>query len=383
MRPVSGKSGRLWGRIGGIVHGTLIASLLTETKFHLVSSQRLMGKFMTAFLQAPALARNRSTLLVIAAGIVGWVALNLAVLKLANGFLPFDRPNMAGAPFGVQMAMPTLGLIEQLALMGLVWLLTRKREPVDMAARAPAVRRAWAETLGLLAYAMAAQVGGWLLGPALGYRPFSFHIAGTLVGCSVLASPGEALVWAGYNFFAFALVPYLWFRRRYTDRDLNLISSNRLGDWLVIAAVLIVESAVQLAAMPGVFKMSPEAFMKAAPIAFLLYFFGTVLPTMVLIYAILLPRYLKLTGSTALSVILGGLTYALMHLVEGWSLFTSPRDIALSLLFVFVSYTGPGMFKAYVTLRTGNAWVHALGYHAVAPHVIVDAPMIAKVFRIV
>jgi len=35
-----------------------------------------------------------------------------------------------------------------------------------------------------------------------------------------------------------------------------------------------------------------------------------------------------------------------------------------------------------VTLRTGNAWVHALGYHAMAPHVIADAPMIARVFAI-
>jgi hypothetical protein len=32
---------------------------------------------------------------------------------------------------------------------------------------------------------------------------------------------------------------------------------------------------------------------------------------------------------------------------------------------------GPGMFKSFVTPRTGNAWVHALGYHAVAPHVVV------------
>jgi len=107
-----------------------------------------------------------------------------------------------------------------------------------------------------------------------------------------------------------------------------------------------------------------------------------VLPTMVLIYAILLPRYLKITGSPALTVILGGLTYALMHLVEGWSSFRTPHDIALSVIFVFVSYTGPGMFKAFVTLRTGNAWVHALGYHAVAPHVLADAPLIATVFGI-
>jgi hypothetical protein len=128
--------------------------------------------------------------------------------------------------------------------------------------------------------------------------------------------------------------------------------------------------------------MRPGAFVEAAPIAFMLFLFGTVLPTMVLIYAILLPRYMRLTGSTALTVILGGLTYASMHLVEGWSSFHGAHDAALSVLFVIVSYTGPGMFKAYATCRTGNAWVHALGYHAVAPHVLVDTPMIAIVFGV-
>jgi hypothetical protein len=81
-------------------------------------------------------------------------------------------------------------------------------------------------------------------------------------------------------------------------------------------------------------------------------------------------------------VLLGGLTYAAMHIVEGWSAFDSPRDTALSLLFVLLTYFGPGMMKGVLTLRTGNAWVHALSYHAVAPHVIVDTPLIVKVFGI-
>jgi hypothetical protein len=326
--------------------------------------------------------RTRFKTWVIVAGVIGYLLLNLLVLRLANGFLPFDRPALAGMPFALQVAMPSLGLIEQLALMGLVWWLTRRHAPFDMAARAPGTARTWFETLGLLAYAILAQVGGWIIGPALGYRPFSFHLAGTLVGCSTLASPGEAILWSGYNFVAYAVIPYLVFRRAYSNRDLNLVSTDRRNDWLVILTVLVVESAVQLAAFPGVFKMTPDAFIKAAPIAFLIFFFGTVLPTMVLIYAILLPRYLKLTGSTAATVILGGLTYALMHLVEGWSALGNAHDIALSVAFVFVSYVGPGMFKSYATLRTGNAWVHALGYHAIAPHVIADTPMIAAVFGI-
>ena len=337
---------------------------------------------MTATTQPRDQWGPRNELIVIGGGVIAWLVMNAAVLKLADGGLPFDRPAMYGMPFALQLAMPSLGLIEQLALMVFVWWLTRRRRPFDMAARSPARALAWRETASVLGYAMLGQIGGWILGPALGFRPFGFHLAGSMVGCSNPATPAEAVVWAAYNFLVFAVVPYLWFRRRYSNGDLNLVSTDRANDWTVIIAVLLVESAVQLAAMPGVFNMTLDAFLKAAPIAFAVFLFGTVLPTMVLIYAILLPRYLRLTGSTALTVVLGGLTYALMHLVEGWTSFRSPHDLGLSVLFVFVSYTGPGMFKSFVTLRTGNAWVHALGYHAIAPHVIVDTPMIAKVFGV-
>jgi hypothetical protein len=166
---------------------------------------------------------------------------------------------------------------------------------------------------------MLGQVGGWIVGPALGYRPFSFHLAGSMVGCSTPPTPCEALVWASYNFMIFAAVPYLYFRRTYSSRDLSLVSVDKSNDWRVILTVLVIESGVQILAMPGIFKMTLPAFLRSAPLAFILFFFGTVLPTMILIYAIILPRYLRLTRSPALTVILGGLTYALMHLVEGWS----------------------------------------------------------------
>ena len=315
-------------------------------------------------------------------GVLGWIALNLAALYLAGGYLPFDRPALVGMPFAVQMAVPTLGMIQIFAMMGLVCWLTRKREPIDMAARAPDRRRAAIETGGLLTYAILGQVGGWILGPAMGYSPFSFHLAGTLVGCSRLVSPGETIVWCVYNFVVFAVITLLWFRRQYTPIQLNLKSMNIGADVWIILIIGVVESATEVATLPGIFKLAPHTLLLAAPLTFALYFFGTVLPTMILIYAILLPRYLKLTGSIMATVILGGLTYALMHLVEGWSSFANPRDTALSLIFVFLTYTSPGMFKSYFTLRTGNAWAHALGYHAFAPHLFIDTPLIAKVFAI-
>jgi len=347
-----------------------------------VSHQRLMKVGYAVQASAVRIDRPlwRNPLVLLA--VIGWAAANCAAVVLADGYLPFDRPALAGASFAAQMAGPSVALLEVFALMGVVWWLTRRRAIPDMAARAPAKTRAAYETVALLAYAMLGQVGGWVVGPALGYRPFSFHIAGTLVGCSTLSSPGEVWTWMGYNFLVFAVVPYLWFRHRYSAVDLNLKSSAPLSDLRVILVVGVIESAVELWAFPGIFKLTTHQLALAAPLSFLVFFLGTVLPTMVLIYAILLPRYLKLTGSTTATVILGGLTYALMHLVEGWSLFATPRLTALSLIFVFLQYTGPGMFKSFVTLRTGNAWVHAIAYHAIAPHVIADTPMIAKVFAI-
>ncbi len=282
-----------------------------------------------------------------------------------------------------KMAAPSFVMIEIFLLMGVVYWLTRKRAIPDIAARAPARRVAGRETAALLAYAAAGQVGGWIVGPALGFRPFSFHIAGTLVGCSTPPPPGEVLTWAIYNFLVFAVVPYLWFRRRYDPVALNLRSTNRRNDLLVIAVVCLIEGAFECSTLGAdILRLSPRQLLVGAPLGFLLFFIGTVLPTMVLIYAILVPRYLKLTGSATTTVLLGGLTYALMHIVEGWSAFDSPRDAALSLIFVVLGYLGPGMIKTYITLRTGNAWVHAFGYHAVAPHVLIDTPLVVQAFGI-
>jgi hypothetical protein len=57
-------------------------------------------------------------------------------------------------------------------------------------------------------------------------------------------------------------------------------------------------------------------------------------------------------------------------------------NTGLSLIFVLLQYLGPGMFKSVLTLRTGNAWVHALSYHIIAPHVIVDT-LVIRTFGIV
>ncbi len=311
-----------------------------------------------------------------------WIVAYLVVLWLAHGALPFDRPAVAHLPFASQVAAPTIGMIEILALMVLTFLLTRKRVIPYMAARAPERRVALRETLLVLAYAALGQVGGWIVGPLLGYRPFSFHLAGTLYGTSLTQTPTDVWIWTSYNFLVFAVAPYVYFRRRYTNTDLNLRSVDRRNDARLILVILVIESVFEASVFGGILRLSPRQVLLGAPLSFVIFFIATVVPTMVLIYAILLPRYLKLTGSAISTVLLGGMTYAVMHIVEGWSAFGSARDAVLSLLFVLLSYVGPGMIKSVLTLRTGNAWVHALGYHAVAPHVVVDAPLVVKIFGI-
>jgi len=312
-----------------------------------------------------------------------WTGGTVAVLLLAHGSLPFDRPAVAALPFAAQVVGPSVAMIEIFALMIVAFLVTRNRAIPDLAARAPARPTAARETVLLLAYAALGQIGGWAVGPALGYRSFSFHLAGSMFGGDMTTRPAEVWIWALYNFVVFALAPYLYFRRRYTNAELMLRSTDRRNDTLVIVIVLGIESAVELAVFrTNVLGLSLRQVLVGAPLSFAVFFIGTVLPTMILIYAILLPRYLKLTGSVTSTVLLGGLTYAAMHLVEGWSAFDSPRDIALSVIFVVFQYFGPGMIKSVLTLRTGNAWVHAFGYHAIAPHVIVDTPMVVKVFGI-
>jgi len=315
--------------------------------------------------------------------VVAWLVANALVVVLARGHLPFHRPLVQDRPFAAQLVFANLALVEVLLLFWVVYALTRRRVVPDLATRAPDRDTARRETLLLVAYGVLGLVGGYVLGRALGWHPFSFHIIGTLYGTDEPITPAEALVWAGYNAIVYALLPYLYFRRRYSATDLNLRSTDRRNDLTVIAVVLLIEAVVLLVGFsPAIFDLGGRQLALGLPLTFALYFVGTVLPTMVFIYCILVPRFLRLTGSTATTVILGGVTYALLHCFDGWLAFDTPGAVLLSVIFLFMQYLGPGMVKTVLTVRTGNAWVHVWAYHAVAPHVIADTPLIAKVFRL-
>jgi hypothetical protein len=326
-----------------------------------------------------ALLAERSVQITIAA----WVAAHVVVLLVARGHLPFHRPSVGDQPYAQQLAAPTVALLEVFLLIAVVYWLTRRREIPDVAARAPERPIARRETLGMVGYGALGLLGGLLLGKALGYHPISFHLTGTLYGTDEPVTVAEVLVWAAYNFTVFAVLPFVWFRRRYSATQLNLRSSDRRNDLLVIVVILVIEGLVELAAVSaGIFDLSPKQLALGAPLSFALYLVGTVLPTMIFIQCVLVPRYLALTGSTATTVILGGVTYAALHAYDGWLAFTTPGAVVLSVIFIFLQYFGPGMIKTVLTLRTGNAWVHVWAYHAIAPHTLADTPLVVKIFRL-
>jgi len=325
------------------------------------------------------LLRQRSVQIAIG----GWAVCNLVILTLAGAALPFDRPLLAGRSVTQQVVGANIALLEVLLLIGVTYLLTRSRTKPDLAARAPDRALARRETLLLLGYGVLGQIGGLLLAHLFGWHPFGFHLAGTLYGTHETLSAAEAITWASYNFTVYAIIPYLLFRRRYSAEALNLTSTNRRNDLLVIVVVLGIEATLDLSALSAAtFQLPTRQLLLGLPLTFLLYFVGTVLPTMVFIYCILVPRYLKLTGSVATTVLLGGLTYMLVHVFDAWTAFGAPRDALLSVAFLLLTYVGPGMMKTVLTLRTGNAWVHVWAYHALAPHTLMDTPLIVKVFHI-
>lgn len=314
--------------------------------------------------------------------LVAWVATNAGLIALGGGHLPFHASKLADPPTAGAVLQTNAMFLEVFALMGVVHLLTRRRPLPDLAARAPEREVAARETALLVAYGALAMIGGYLVGHAFGWHAFGFHLDGMVMRTGQAVVPHEALGWATYNVLAYAVAPFLFFRRRYTTDQLSLHSSNRRADLEVILVVLVLESTVQLLLDPAVLHLDSRQLLLGAPLTFVISFAGTVLPTMVFVYCILTPRYLRLTGSFPATVVLGGLTYASLHILDGWTNLASPTDALLSALYVLLFYTAPGMFKTFITLRTGNAWAHVWAYHAIAPHTLIDTPLFVKIFAI-
>jgi hypothetical protein len=312
-------------------------------------------------------------------GLAVWVLFSAAIPFLAQGVIPFDQPMLATMPYQARVMMEVFGPIVAFITISVAYALTRRRL-VDLAARAPERSVAFRETVGLLAYGAVVLIGGVFVGRLAGIHRLGLHLAGSMFGMTDTVTPREVWAWSLYNFTFYAAIPYLWFRRRgYSREQLCLKSSNPLNDTIVILVILAAGLVFDLPGNP-IWKLSGSQFAAGATLAFVYSFLGTGLPVMIFLTSILVPRYQKLTGSTAATAVLGGFTYAAMHLSEYWTRYDTPAHAALSVIFIVLFFGGPGMVKAYLTLRTGNAWVHLWGYHVIWPHVTGDTPLFVKVF---
>jgi hypothetical protein len=328
--------------------------------------------------EARAFLRNR----IVQTGIAVWIIFAAAIPLLAHGAVPFDQPGLTREPFAARVYSLIISPLVELIFVAVAFAITRRRTVV-IAERTPARDIAMRETIGVLIYGAVILVAGQFAGRALGMQGIGQHLTGSLFGLgNYVVTPRDTLIWAAYNFVFYAVIPYLYFRRRgYTPRQLCLQSNNPLNDTAVILAVLGVGIVSELPRLP-LWQLDAHQLAIGIPLTFVLCLLGTGLPVMVFLCAILIPRYYKLTGSTAATCVLSGFTYASMHLAEYWTRYDSPAHAALSVIFVFLTFGGPGIVKGYLTVRTSNAWVHLWGYHAIWPHVTGDTPMFVKIFGI-
>jgi len=322
--------------------------------------------------------RERSLLL----GMIIWLACVAAIYPISHGVLPFNRPNISALSFQQQIVFQVFQPIVFFIFLGVIYWLTRRRAIPDMASRAPDRSVAVRETLLMWAYAAVVLGAGQIIGSKFFGQGIGLHLNGSLFGVTHMQTPREVWFWAAYNFLLYAAVPYLVFRARgYSWEALNLKSANPRNDALVILVVLAMESALEFG-LSGVTRLSGHQVILGATLSFGVHLLGTGLPIMVFIYSILMPRYAKLAGSATTTVLLGAVSYAALHVTEYWTVYDSPSHGALSIIFVLLTFFWPGLIKSYLTVRTGNAWVHLWGYHAIAPHVTSDTGNIVKFFNI-
>lgn len=315
-------------------------------------------------------------------GLAVWAVFSAAIPFLAHGSIPFDQPWLASMRYSMRVAIWITGPVFALTIIGVTFALTHHRA-VEIGSRAPERSVALRETIGLLIYGALVLIAGLFLGRMIGRHRIGLHLAGSMFGLADTVTTGEAYAWSVYNFVFYAALPYWFFRRRgYSNEALCLKSSDIRNDALVILAVLAIGLSGNL--LPGnrIWSLNIHQIAAGGALAFILSLFGTGLPIMIFLTAILVPRYKKLTNSTAATVVLSGFTYALLHLTEYWTRYDTPAHGALSIIFIVLLFGGPGMVKGYLTLRTGNAWVHLWGFHAIWPHVTDDTPIFVKIFGI-
>jgi hypothetical protein len=310
-----------------------------------------------------------------------WVLISVAAVLLCHGTMPLPIGPHPGQPAAMAISS-SIALIFMVLEIGLVALITRRRALPDLAARAPERSVALRETIALWLYGALVLLAGRFIGLHFFGEGIAMHLNGSLVGATRVQSPAEVYTWAAYNGILLAVVPYVVFRMRgYSNQQLNLKSSNLKSDVIVIAVVLAIGCFMDLTLNGNFLKLTHHQQIVGGLLSFVLHLFGTDLPVMIFIYAVLMPRYAKLAAPVT-AFLLGAASYPAMHVFESWTRYDSLAHSALSVIVVFLFFFPPGLMKSFLTLRTGNAWVHVWGFHAISPHVTVDTRLIVRDFDI-
>jgi len=310
-----------------------------------------------------------------------WVLVSVAAVVLCHGTMPLQIGPHPGKPVAMVISS-SIALIFLVLEIGLVGLITRRRALPDLGARAPEGSLALRETLALWIYGALVLLAGRFIGLHFFGEGIAMHLNGSLVGATRIQSPAEVYTWTAYNGVLLALIPYVVFRMRgYSNQQLNLKSSNLKSDLIVIAVVMAIGCFMDLTLNGSFLKLTHHQQIVGGLLSFIFHLFGTDLPIMIFIYSILMPRYAKLTAPVT-AFLLGAASYPAMHVFESWTRYDSLRNSLLSVIVVFLIFFPPGLMKSFLTLRTGNAWVHVWGFHAITPHVTVDTRLIVRDFDI-
>jgi hypothetical protein len=315
------------------------------------------------------------------ASLVLWVAISVAALALCHGKMPLPIGPHPDTPVAMVISS-SIALVFLVLEVGLVALITRRRTMPDLAVRAPERSVALRETVCLWVYGAIVLLAGRFLGLRYFGESIAMHLNGSLVGATRVQSPAEVYTWAAYNGILLAVIPYVMFRMRgYSNQQLNLKSSNLKSDLIVIAVVLAIGCFMDFTLAGNFLKLTHHQQIVGGLLSLIFHLFGTDLPVMIFIYAIMVPRYAKLTTPVT-AFLLGAASYPAMHVFESWTRYDSVAHAVLSVIVVFLIFFPPGVMKSFLTLRTGNAWVHVWGFHAISPHVTVDTRLIVRDFHI-
>jgi hypothetical protein len=278
--------------------------------------------------------------------LVIWCLLSVAAILLCRNGVPLDRPELAGIPPVTEVLNNTIGLFMIILLVSIVAFVARCRPWPHLAERAPDRRIALREGVAMWIYGAVVLLAGRILGQHYFGEGIALHLNGCLFGATHVQSPTAVYTWAAYNGIFLAFLPYLIFRwRGYSLQALNLRSINWKNDALIIAVVMLIGCAYELAG-PNIFQLTPRQQLVGGALSLVLHLCGTDLPIMIFIYAILLPRYARLF-SPLVAFLVGAVSYPLMHVFESWTRYDSLYHAAVSVIFVLLTFFPAGVMKSF------------------------------------